>query len=57
MTERVDVAETPDGGVTGPGNVMETPDGAVPTHEYVKVTAALNPFMEPMLTLDVPVPP
>lgn len=57
LTVSVEVAVPPEGGVTGPGSVMETPEGAVPAHEYVKVTAELNPFVEPMLTFDVPVPP
>jgi hypothetical protein len=33
LTVSVDVAVDPDGGVTGPGRLMETPEGAVPIHE------------------------
>jgi hypothetical protein len=57
VTVRVDVAVPPEGGVTGPGRLMETPEGAVPTHEYVSVTAELNPLVEAMFTFDVPDPP
>ena len=32
-TESVEVPVPPEGGVTGPGNVMDTSDGAVPIHE------------------------
>ncbi len=57
MTVRVEVAIPPEGGVTGPGKLIDTPDGAVPTHEYVSVTEELNPFVEPTLMLEVPDPP
>ena len=33
LTVSVEVAVPPEGGVTGPGRVMETPEGAVPAHE------------------------
>lgn len=33
LTVNVEVAVDPDGGVTGPGRVMDTSDGALPTHE------------------------
>jgi hypothetical protein len=33
LTVRVEIAEDPDGGVTGPGKLMGIPDGAVPIHE------------------------
>ncbi len=33
LTVRVDVAVDPEGGVTGPGRLMDTPEGAVPIHE------------------------
>jgi hypothetical protein len=33
LTVRVEVAEDPDGGDTGPGKLIEIPDGAEPIHE------------------------
>jgi hypothetical protein len=54
VTVRVEVAVPPEGGVTGPGRLIETPEGAVPNHEYVSVTGELNPFVEPTLMSDVP---
>ncbi len=33
LTVSVDVAVDPEGGVTGPGRLMDTSDGAVPIHE------------------------
>ena len=33
LTVRVEVADDPDGGVTGPGKLIEIPEGAAPIHE------------------------
>jgi hypothetical protein len=54
FTVRIDVATTPDGGVTGPGRFVFTFVGAVPTQEVVSATAELNPFIDKILIVDVP---
>jgi len=53
----VELALEPEGGVTGPGRLIETSEGAVPSQEYAKVTAELKPLTEPMLIVDVPLDP
>jgi len=57
LTVSVEVADEPEGGVTGPGKLTETPEGAVPIQEYANETAELNPFVEPTLMVDVPMAP
>jgi hypothetical protein len=44
-------------GVIGDAMNRLTPTGAVPTHDADNVTAALNPCMEPTVTVAEPLPP
>lgn len=57
MTESVDVAELPEGGVMGEGRLTVTPVGAVPTHDVVSVTAELKPLIEVTVTIELPLDP
>ena len=54
---RVELAKDPDGGVTGPGRLIEIPEGAEPIQEKLSATAELNPLSEPTLIVDVPLEP
>ena len=54
VTDRIDVAGPPGGGVTEEGDgVQVTPVG----HEAVRLTAELKPFNEVTVTVYVPDPP
>ena len=57
VTERGDVAELPEGGVTGDVMAILTPEGAVPTQEPTKVTAELNALSEVTVIVEEPPPP
>ena len=57
LTVRVELAKDPDGGVTGPGRLIEIPDGAEPIQEKLNPTAELNPLFELTLMVDVALEP
>jgi hypothetical protein len=57
LTDTVDVAGTPDEGVTGLVTVTPTPVGAVPTQEYVNETGELKPLRDVTVIVELPVAP
>jgi len=57
VTIKLEVAVLPDGGITGVGRENATFEGAVPTQEADRSTAELNPFVDPMVIVEVPPSP